>query len=77
MGSTVGVMRAEELGFVMNRLGDGRWQVGHGTPTGRLRRRYPALREVPGVETLGGLVLFAAGVVPAVGDGASVTRACG
>jgi CBS domain containing-hemolysin-like protein len=75
LGSTVGVIRAEgeQLGFVMNRLGDGRWQVSGNLRLDDFRREHPALREVPGVDTLGGLVLFEAGVVPAVGE--SVTHA--
>jgi putative hemolysin len=70
LGSAVGGVRAEgeELGYVMHRLGDGHWRASGNLRLDDFRREYNALPEVAGVDTLGGLVLLVAGVVPAVDE---------
>lgn len=70
LGSLVGRIRAEgeRPASRCERLGDGRWRVDAAMRLDEFRREYPALEEVPDVDSLGGLVLHAAGVVPAAGD---------
>ena len=66
---------AEAEGFVMEKLGPGRWRV---TGTLRLddfRREYPALGDVPEVETMGGLLTQPAG--RGAGAGANRRRSAG
>jgi putative hemolysin len=58
----------EADGFVMERLGEGRWRVSAAMRLDDFRREYPALPEPAGVETMGGLFLHQAGIVPAVGE---------
>lgn len=58
----------ETEGFAFQKLGDGRWRASGITPVDELRREYSDLGEVPGVDTLGGLVVRQLGVVPAQGD---------
>ncbi|MDW8309886.1 MAG: transporter associated domain-containing protein, partial [Verrucomicrobiales bacterium] len=64
-----GEMPAE--GFVMERLGPGRWRVSGTLRLDDFRREYPALGEVPEVETMGGLLMHLLGVVPAPGESAT------
>jgi len=68
--AVVGSIRAEgePEGFVMEKLGDGRWRVNAAMRLDDFQREYPELGEVSEVETLGGLVTLLLGVVPAVGD---------
>ena len=69
LGAVIGRIRAEGKaeGFVMEKLAPGKWRV-HGTMRIEdFRREYPALGEVPGVETLGGLLVMLAEVVPPPG----------
>jgi putative hemolysin len=75
LGALVGRIPAEgeRPAVRCERLPDGGWRVDAGMRLDEFRREYPALAEVPDVDTLGGLVLHAAGVVPACGE--SVT--CG
>jgi CBS domain containing-hemolysin-like protein len=70
LGALVGRIRSEtEIeGFVMQRLGAGRWRVSASMRIEDFRREYADLDEVPGVDTMGGLVLVQRGVVPAVGE---------
>lgn len=70
LGSTLGGVRGEgdDAGFVMRRLAEGRWQVSANVRLDDFRREHPGLAEVPDVETLGGLVLLEAGVVPGQGE---------
>lgn len=82
-GSTTGLVTVEDIleavvgkirgegeaqGFVMEKIAPGRWRVNGAMRLDDFRREFPALGEVPGVDTLGGLALKLAEVVPAVGD---------
>jgi putative hemolysin len=66
----IGEIRSEgeETGFVMEKLGDGRWRVSGTMRLEDFRREYPALDMVPEVETMGGLLVAKFEVVPAVGQ---------
>jgi CBS domain containing-hemolysin-like protein len=66
----VGEIRSEseETGFVMERLGEGRWRVSGTMRLDDFRREYPALGEAPDVETMGGLLVAKMEVVPAAGE---------
>ena len=61
---------AEASGFVMEKLGPGRWRVAGTLRLDDFRREYPALGDVPEVETLGGLLVTLLDVVPARGESA-------
>ena len=52
---------AEAEGFVMEKLGPGRWRVAGTLRLDDFRREYPALGDVPEVETMGGLLVELAG----------------
>ena len=52
----------------LERLGPGRWRVDGGVRLDDFRQEYPALGEVPEVETMAGLMLSRLGVVPARGE---------
>jgi putative hemolysin len=60
----------ESLGFVMEKLGEGRWRVNATMRLEDFCREYPELGDVPEVDTLGGLLLAQLEVVPAVGQSA-------
>ena len=68
----IGEVRREggEQGFVMEMLGNGRWRVNATMRLDDFRREYPALGEVPDVDTIGGLLISQLQVVPAVGESA-------
>jgi CBS domain containing-hemolysin-like protein len=85
-GGTAGIVTMEDIleemigqirpdtdsdGFVMEKLGPGRWRVSGLLRLDDFRREYPALGEVPEVETMGGLLMTLVDVVPKVGDSAS------
>jgi CBS domain containing-hemolysin-like protein len=53
---------------VMEKLGPNRWRVGGTLRLDNFRGEYGQLRDVPGVETMAGLVLNEMEVVPAPGD---------
>ena len=53
---------------VMEKIGDNRWRVGGGARMDNFRREYPQLPDVPGVETMAGLVLNKMEVVPVAGE---------
>lgn len=55
-------------GFVFERLGEGRWRVSGRMRVDDFRREYPGLGEVTDVDTMGGLMVLLAEVVPAMGD---------
>ena len=57
---------------VMERLGPNRWRVGGALRLDNFRREYGQLRDVPGVETMAGLVLNKLEVVPAQGDAVTI-----
>lgn len=58
----------ETEGFVMERLAEGRWRVSGSMRLDDFRREYPALPDDPDVDTVGGLVVKLAEVVPTVGE---------
>jgi CBS domain containing-hemolysin-like protein len=70
MEFVAGEMRheGEEQGFLMERLGAGRWRVNARLRLDDFRREYSALNDIPEVETLGGVVLHLTERVPAVGE---------
>ena len=69
LGSMIGGIRGEDEveGFLMEKLAPGRWRVNGTTRLDDFRREYPALGEVPEIETMGGLLVAQAGVVPPQG----------
>lgn len=58
----------ETEGFVMERLAEGRWRVSGSMRLDDFRREHPALPDDPDVDTVGGLVVKLAEVVPTVGE---------
>lgn len=68
----VGEIRGEDEapGFVMEPLGEGRWRVNGTMRVEDFRREYPELEELPGVDTMGGLLVALLEVVPATGESA-------
>jgi len=58
----------EHSGFVMEKLGEGRWRVNGTMWIEDFRREYPALGQTPAVDTLGGLMMTLLDVVPAAGQ---------
>lgn len=68
--AVVGPIRSEgeAAGFVMEKLGPGRWRVNGLMRLDDFRREHPSLGDMTGVDTLGGLVVKLADVVPAVGE---------
>ena len=62
---------AEAEGFVMEKLGPGRWRVAGTLRLDDFRREYPALGDVPEVETMGGLLTSLLDVVPGRGESAT------
>jgi CBS domain containing-hemolysin-like protein len=69
LGSLIGRIRVEgePEGFVMERLGPGRWRINGTMRLEDFRREYPELMDAPGVDTMGGLLVDRAQVVPPVG----------
>lgn len=66
----VGEIRGEgePEGFVMEKLGPGSWRVNGTMRLEDFLREYPALGEVPEVDTMGGLIVAEFETVPAVGE---------
>jgi len=62
---------AEAEGFIMEKLGPARWRVAGTMRLDDFRREYPALGDVPEVETMGGLLTSLLDVVPARGEAAT------
>lgn len=73
LGELVGKFHRSAVpdGFVMEKLEAGRWRVNGALRVDDFRREYPELGDVPGVETLGGVLLKCLDVVPAAGEGAT------
>jgi CBS domain containing-hemolysin-like protein len=86
-GSTAGIVTMEDIleeivgeirsegeatGFVMEKLGDGRWRVNGTMRLEDFRREHPGLAVLPEIETMGGLLMHLLGVVPAVGESGSI-----
>ncbi len=82
-GGTAGIVTMEDIleemigrirpevesdGFVMEKLGPGRWRVSGVLRVDDFRREYPPLGDVPEVETMGGLLVSLFDVVPAPGE---------
>ncbi|HVV72132.1 MAG TPA: hemolysin family protein [Verrucomicrobiae bacterium] len=85
-GGTAGIVTMEDIleemvgkirgevesdGFIMEKLGPGRWRVSGALRLDDFRREYPPLGDVPEVETLGGLLMTLLEVVPAPGESAT------
>ena len=66
VGKIRGEMESE--GFVMEKLGPGRWRVNGTMRLDDFRREYPPLGDVPEVETMGGLLMTLLNVVPTRGE---------
>jgi putative hemolysin len=66
LGELVGRQRPPTLaeGFVMSKLAPGRWHVSGTMRLDDFRREFPALPDVPEVDTMGGLLTHLLGVVP-------------
>jgi len=66
LGELVGRQRPPTLaeGFVMTKLAPGRWHVSGTMRLDDFRREFPALPDVPEVDTMGGLLTHLLGVVP-------------
>jgi putative hemolysin len=84
-GGTAGIVTMEDIleemigqirpdtdtdGFVMEKLGPGRWRVSGLLRLDDFRREYPPLGEVAEVETMGGLLMSLVDVVPKPGESA-------
>jgi CBS domain containing-hemolysin-like protein len=69
LGLVVGRIRGEgePEGFIMEKLGPGRWRVNGTMRLDDFRREYAALGEVEEVDTMGGLLVALAEVVPPAG----------
>lgn len=73
LGELVGNVHGgvEGGGFIMEKLGAGRWRVNGTMRLDDFRREHPALGDVPEVETMGGLLTHLLGVVPVNGESAT------
>jgi len=71
--AVVGELRHEHesASFVMEKLGEGRWRVSGTMRLDDFQREYPALGEVPEVDTMGGLLVSLLEVVPPPGQSAT------
>jgi len=82
-GSTAGLVTMEDIieaivgeirnegeapGFVMELLAPGRWRVNGTMRVEDFRREYPEFGELPGVDTMGGLLVALKEVVPQTGE---------
>jgi CBS domain containing-hemolysin-like protein len=74
LGGIVGKMRsaAAPQGFVIEKLSPGHWRVNGTMRLEDFRREFPALPDVAEIETMGGLLTHLLGVVPAVGESATL-----
>jgi len=72
LGQIVGQIRtqASPEGFVMEKIAPYRWRLNGTMRLEDFRREFPALPEVAGVETVGGLLAHLLGVVPDAGESA-------
>jgi len=73
LAELIGKIRSEQSaeGFVMEKLGPGRWRVNGTMRLDDFRREYPPLGDVAEVETMGGLLMNLLSVVPAAGESAT------
>lgn len=69
LGTMVGRIRGEgeAEGFVMEKLEPGRWRLNGSMRLDDFRREYPELEAMPDVDTMGGLLVTLAEVVPPAG----------
>lgn len=69
----IGRMRpdTESEGFLIEKLSPGRWRVSGLLRLDDFRREFPAIGDVPEVETMGGLLMSLTDVVPKTGDSAT------
>jgi CBS domain containing-hemolysin-like protein len=70
MAEVVGRFRSEieTAGFVVETLAPGRWRVNGLMRVEDFRREHPELGDVPGVDTMGGLMVSQMEVVPVAGE---------
>ena len=54
--------------FLMEKIAEGQWRVNGATRIEEFRREYPELQDVPGVETMGGLLVHELSIVPTQGE---------
>ena len=73
MAEVVGQIRSEgePAGFLMEKLGEGRWRLSGLMRVDDFRREYPDLGEAPEVDTMGGLLVSLLDVVPVAGESAT------
>ena len=73
LGRLIGKIHAaaQPEGFVMEKISPDRWRVSGTMRLDDFRREFPALGDVPEVETMGGLLTHLRGVVPVAGEWAS------
>jgi magnesium and cobalt exporter, CNNM family len=73
LGELIGHIRSDVApeGFVMEKLGPNRWRVAGTLRLDDFRREYPALGDVPEVETMGGLLTSLLDIVPGPGESAT------
>ena len=73
LGRLIGKIHAaaQPEGFVMEKISPDRWRVSGTMRLDDFRREFPALGDVPEVETMGGLLAHLRGVVPEAGESAS------
>jgi putative hemolysin len=73
LAELIGKIRSElqPEGFVMEKLGPGRWRVNGTMRLDDFRREHPPLGDVPEVETMGGLLMSLLDVAPKTGDSAN------
>jgi CBS domain containing-hemolysin-like protein len=73
LSELIGKIRSElkPEGFVMEKLGPGRWRVNGTMRLDDFRREYAPLGDVPEVETMGGLLASLLDVVPKTGESAN------
>jgi putative hemolysin len=72
LGKLIGKIHAaaQPEGFVMEKISPDRWRVSGTMRMDDFRREFPALGEVPEVETMGGLLTHLRGAVPQAGESA-------
>ena len=73
LGKLIGQIHVatQSEGFVMEKISSDQWRVSGTMRLDDFRREFPALGDVPEVETMGGLLTHLHGVVPEAGDWAS------
>jgi CBS domain containing-hemolysin-like protein len=71
----VGELHAEgeAQGFIMEKMGSGKWRINGTMRLEDFRREFPELGDVSGVDTMGGLLASQLGVVPAQGESAVIS----